>query len=99
MSSTGTASVATDVGSSVATDVPGAGGGGGGGKTPATLTTTGDGTRTTDTISSGYATGSGILIVGGLPIDPSQWSVSGTTLTYAFTPANGASIAFYYQHS
>ena len=65
--------------------------------TYASGTATGDGTDTTFTINSGRSVNDVLVIVNGAILIPTtDYSISGTTLTFATAPANGAEIAFRY---
>jgi len=65
--------------------------------TYASGTATGDGSDTTFTINSGRSVNDVLVIVNGVILIPTtDYSISGTTLTFATAPANGAEIAFRY---
>jgi hypothetical protein len=65
--------------------------------TYASGTATGDGSDTTFTINSGRSVNDVLVIVNGAILIPTaDYSISGTTLTFATAPANGAEIAFRY---
>ena len=65
--------------------------------TYASGTATGDGSVTTFTINSGRSVNDVLVIVNGVILIPTtDYSISGTTLTFATAPANGAEIAFRY---
>ena len=60
-------------------------------------TATGDGSDTTFTINSGRSVNDVLVIVNGAILIPTaDYTISGTTLTFATAPANGAEIAFRY---
>ena len=61
--------------------------------TAATQTFTGNGSTTAYTISSGYTTDSVIVFVNGVGMTPTtDYSVSGTTLTFVVAPTSGQTI-------
>ena len=58
---------------------------------------TGDGSTTVFTINSGRSVNDVLVIVNGAILIPTaDYTISGTTLTFATAPANGAEIAFRY---
>jgi len=60
-------------------------------------TATGDGSDTTFTINSGRSVNDVLVIVNGVVLIPTtDYSISGTTLTFATAPASGAEIQFRY---
>jgi hypothetical protein len=60
-------------------------------------TATGDGTTTTATISSGRAVNDILVFVNGFQLTPTtDYTISGTTLTFQTAPANSAEITFRY---
>ena len=60
-------------------------------------TDTGDGTDTTFTISSGRAVDDVLVFVNGFQLTPTtDYTISGTTLTFATAPANNAEITYRY---
>jgi len=60
-------------------------------------TATGDGTDTTFTISSGRSVEDVLVFVNGFQLTPTtDYTISGTTLTFATAPANNAEITFRY---
>jgi hypothetical protein len=60
-------------------------------------TATGDGTTTTATISSGRAVNDVLVFVNGFQLTPTtDYTISGTTLTFQTAPANNAEITFRY---
>jgi hypothetical protein len=60
-------------------------------------TATGDGTTTTATISSGRAVDNVLVFVNGFQLTPTtDYTISGTTLTFQTAPANNAEITFRY---
>ncbi len=60
-------------------------------------TATGDGSDTTFTINSGRSVNDVLVMVNGVILIPTtDYTISGTTLTFATAPANGAEIAFRY---
>ena len=65
--------------------------------TYASGTATGDGSDTTFTINSGRSVNDVLVMVNGVILIPTaDYTISGTTLTFATAPANGAEIAFRY---
>jgi hypothetical protein len=61
--------------------------------TSATQTFTGDGTTTAFTITTGYAVDNLFVFLNGVCMAPtSDYTVSGTTLTFTFTPLSGQAI-------
>ena len=65
--------------------------------TYASGTATGDGSDTTFTINSGRSVNDVLVIVNGVILIPTaDYTISGTTLTFATAPAFGAEIAFRY---
>ena len=64
---------------------------------PAFGTATGDGSTTAFTINSGRAVADVLVHVNGILMTPTaDYTISGTTLTFATAPANGAEIVFRY---